>query len=78
MGFMDVTEVSMPADPNRRFGQTKCPVFSLNEARFYTLDKCGIRDAQRDHPSADALAAFRRSDARGLLPAKGSGQPVSF
>ena len=58
MGLMGATEVSMPTDRNRRFGRTKCPVFSLNEARFYTLDKCGIHDAQRDHPSADALAAF--------------------
>src|SRR6516162_903251 len=55
---MGTIEVSMAPDGNRRFRRTKGPVFSLNEARFYTLDKCGIHDAQRDHPSTDALAAF--------------------
>jgi hypothetical protein len=78
MGFMGTTEVSRPPNGNRRFGRTNGPVFSLNEARFYTLDKCGIHDAQRDHPSADALATFSAERARGFLAAKGSGNQSAF
>ena len=78
MGLMGATEVSMPLDGNRRFGRTKGPVFLLNEARFYTSTNGGIHVAQRGHPSADASAVFGRSDARGLLAAKASGQSASF